>query len=236
MSDRKQLELALTSALGLTRRPIAILFRDNPPAGVQPFTGTVPSGCSFWRLAAEGRTFYTVPSDHYSCPIGSYTHNIPTPEERQPELSGTLQLMTDIGYLRMEEVPGIPRLPKTPGAVVYAPLAESPEDPDVVVLAGRPGQIMLLVETANRAGVPYDMPMLARPTCMAIPASLASGLITSAGCIGNRTYTNIGDDEIYAVFRGQDLAGIAAELDTIAQANAKLREYHEARQVELLRV
>ena len=37
----------------------------------------------------------------------------------------------------MEEVPGIQRLPATPSAIVYAPLADTPVDPDVVVFSGR---------------------------------------------------------------------------------------------------
>jgi len=41
--------------------PVAVAFLDSEPAGVSKYEGTQPSGCSFWRLAAEGRTFYTVP-------------------------------------------------------------------------------------------------------------------------------------------------------------------------------
>ncbi len=41
--------------------------------------------------------------------------------------------MTGIGYIRIEEVPGIPRLPVTPVAVVYAPLGDTPVEPDVVL-------------------------------------------------------------------------------------------------------
>ncbi len=67
----------LMSALHLERPPVAIAFRDEAPAGVEKLAGAQPSSCSFWRLAADGRTFYTVPDDHHNCPIGSYTHNIP---------------------------------------------------------------------------------------------------------------------------------------------------------------
>src|SRR6266508_4129808 len=114
MRDYATIEKHLTDTLQLVRRPVAIAFRDAAPAGVAALTGTQPSGCSFWRLAASGRTFYTVPSDHYNCPIGSYTHNIPLPKEREGELSDTLSLMVNVGYIRMEEVPGIQRLPTTP--------------------------------------------------------------------------------------------------------------------------
>src|SRR6476661_4673706 len=144
MLDYRSLEQQLSSELSLTRRPIAIAFRDTPPPGVSKFVGSVPSGCTFWRLASEGRTFFTVPEDHYNCPIGSYTHNIPLPPGRVAELGETLGLMTDIGYLRMDEVPGIPVLPKTPAAVVYAPLGETPDDPDVVIFRGPAARIMLL--------------------------------------------------------------------------------------------
>jgi len=41
-----------------------VAFLEAAPAGVEKFEGTQPSGCSFWRLAAQGRTFYTVPENH----------------------------------------------------------------------------------------------------------------------------------------------------------------------------
>src|SRR5438477_176061 len=78
--------------LGLPRRPVAVTFRETPPVGVPKFTGTEPSGCSFWRIAAGGRTFYTVASDHYNCPIGSYTHHLALPHDRSQELDQTLSL------------------------------------------------------------------------------------------------------------------------------------------------
>ena len=98
MTDYPNLEQRLSAAIHLERRPVAVAFRQEPPAGVSKFAGTVPSGCSFWRLAAQGETFYTVPGDHYNCPIGSYTHNIDLPEERAEELTQILTLMGNIGY------------------------------------------------------------------------------------------------------------------------------------------
>lgn len=228
-TDYRAIELELTEVLGLTRRPVAVAFRSSPPAGVPKFTGTEPSGCSFWRLAATDRTFYTVPADHHNCPIGSYTHNIPLPPERADELGQTLGLMTEIGYLKMEEVSGIPRLPRAPGAAIYAPLGETPVDPDVVLVAGRPGRVMLLQEAALRAGIAAPAPLLGRPTCMALPASMAQGVIASTGCVGNRVYTDLGEDELYVMIPGKDIARVAAEARTIASANLKLSAYHRGR-------
>ncbi|MDE3137009.1 MAG: DUF169 domain-containing protein [Acidobacteriota bacterium] len=233
MTDYQGMESLFRRTLGMHSRPVAIAFRSAAPAGVEKFSGVEPSSCSYWRLAAAGRSFYTVPSDHFNCAIGSYTHNIPLPQERAPELEQTLKLMTGIGYLKMEEVPGIPRLAETPGVVIYAPLGETPVDPDLVLLTGRPGKTMLLQEAALRAGVRAGLPLLGRPTCMALPAALAGGLVLSAGCIGNRVYTNVGEDELYAVVAGKDLRKIAAELETIASANATLFDFHRARRAEL---
>jgi len=227
------MERQLSEILGLRRRPVAVAFRDTAPTGVAKFAGTEPSGCSFWRIAAGGRTFYTVPSDHHNCPIGSYTHNIELPPERAPELDQTLSLMAQIGYIKMEEVPGIPRLAQAPGAVVYAPLGDTPVDPDVVLFAGRPGRVMLLQETALCAGVKAQAPLLGRPTCMALPAALAYGLVASTGRIGNRVYTDVGEDELYVTVPGKDLPRIAEAAHTIAAANHILSEYHRGRRQAL---
>jgi len=229
MPDYRTVERQLTGALGLQRRPVAVAFRSSPPPGVPKFAGTEPSGCSFWRLAAAERTFYTVPADHHNCPIGSYTHNIPLPPERAAELPQTLALMTELGYLKMDEVPGMPRVARTPGVVIYAPLADSPVDPDVVLVAGRPDRVMLLQEAALRAGIAAPAPLLGRPTCMALPASIAQGVIASTGCVGNRVYTDLGEDELYVMIPGHAVARVAAEAQTIASANLKLSDYHRER-------
>lgn len=232
MTDYAQLERRLTDVLQLSRRPVAIAFRETPPDDVLPLSGSQPSGCSFWRLASGGQAFYTVPSDHYNCPIGSYTHNIALPPEREAELNGTLGLMVDIGYIKMEEVPGVPRLPQTPPVTVYAPLSQTPVPPDVVLVAGTPAKLMLLHEAATRAAKQV-LPLLGRPTCMAIPAALSGGVASSLGCIGNRVYTGIDDDQFYTVVSGTDLNAIARELDTIVSANAQLAEYHQGRRATL---
>ena len=233
MTDYAAIERRLRAQLGLTRRPVAIAFRDTPPAGVKQFSGSEPSGCSFWRIAMEGRTFFTVPGDHYNCPVGAHTHNIPLPSERVGELPQVLQIMTGLGYLKMEEVPRIPRLPKTPGAVVYAPLGDTPMDPDVVLFIGPPGRLMLLQEAALRAGVAATVPLLGRPTCMALPAALAGGAVASTGCIGNRVYTGAGEDELYVAVAGRDIARVTDETETIARANAALADYHRGRRATL---
>jgi len=233
MTDYHIMELRLSEVLGLQRRPVAVAYRETPPTGVRKFTGTEPSGCSFWRIAAAGRAFYTVPNDHYNCPIGSYTHNLPLPPHRAHELDQTLSFMASVGYIKMEDVPGISRLTQPPGVVIYAPLGDTPVEPDVVVFSGRPGRVMLLQEAAVRAGVDAKVPLLGRPTCMALPAALAHGVVASTGCIGNRIYTDVEEDELYVVVPWKEMARIAEAAQTIAAANAELSEYHRARRQAL---
>ena len=233
MTDYQSIEQRFTEALSLRRRPVAVKFQDKPPAGLAKFSGREPSGCSFWRLAAEGRSFYTVPSDHYNCPIGSYTHNISLPPERAQELEQTLSFMAGIGYIKMEEVAGIPRLPETPGVVIYAPLANTPVDPDAVIFAGQPRSIMLVQEAAVRAGAMTQAALFGRPTCMSLPAAMDNGFFFFYVCLWNVFYTDLSNDELYVVVPGKDLARIADEVETIAAANAKLFEYHRGRRQDL---
>jgi uncharacterized protein (DUF169 family) len=211
MSDYRAIEEKIQGMLGSTRRPVAVTFLDAPPEGVEKFAGAEPSTCSFWRIAAAGRTFYTVASDHLNCPIGGYTHNT-LPPDRMPELQQALSLMSDIGYIRMEEIPGVFHLSTAPEVVLYAPLGDTPAPPSVVLVAGRPGRVMMLSEAATRAGASSNLPLLGRPTCMAIPASLANGAVLSSGCIGNRVYTEIG---------------------VIQSANQTLTGYHQDRRARL---
>ena len=232
MTSYSQIEHLLTGTLALRRRPVAMAFRDTAPEGVAAFTGSLPSGCSFWKLAAEGRTFYTVPGDHYNCPIGSYTHNITLPPDREPELLQTLEMMAEIGYIRMEEVSAIPRLAAPPAIIVYAPLGDTPIDPDAVLVTGEPGRLMLLHEAATRSGIAVQ-PLFGRPTCMAVPASATQSVVSSMGCVGNRVYTGLPDSELYTTIAGKHLHAVAEHLATIARANATLAEYYGLRRVEL---
>jgi uncharacterized protein (DUF169 family) len=227
------LEQKFSPAVRTERRPIAVAFLDAPPAGVPRFEGNAPSGCSFWRLAAAGRVFYTVPENHFNCAVGAYTHNIPLSPEREKETEQTLEMMFKLGYVKPEEVPQIPRLAATPKAIVYAPLGEAPAPPDVVLFACKAAAAMLLNEAAASAGVSSGAPALGRPTCMALPASLAHGSILSLGCIGNRVYTGLGEDEMYFVLRGEDLAAVAEALTVIASANSALQTYAQGRRSEL---
>jgi uncharacterized protein (DUF169 family) len=232
-SNWNDLEQRISAAVKLAKRPVAVTFLGSAPANVRQFSGSEPSGCSFWRLAAAGQVFYTVPENHFNCAVGAYTHNIALSPEREKETEQTLKMMFDLGYVKPEELPQIPRLAKAPAAILYAPLGESPVAPDVVLFACKPSGAMLLNEAANRAGVAGGAPALGRPTCMALPASLQHGTISSLGCMGNRVYTGLGEDEMYFVVRGSNLPAVADALGIITSANAALNDYARGRRAQL---
>ncbi|HEY2646373.1 MAG TPA: DUF169 domain-containing protein [Candidatus Acidoferrales bacterium] len=233
MTNWTELEKKFAGRLALDKRPVAVTFLDKEPAGVPKFSGTEPAGCSFWRLAAAGRTFYTVPADHFNCAVGAYTHNIHLPPDRVQETETTLGMMFNLGYVRPEEVPGIPQLPTEPAAVVFAPLGDTPVAPSVVIFSCKAPAAMLLNEASIRAGASSTLPLLGRPSCMALPAALAHGTVTTLGCVGNRVYTNLGPDEIYIVVPGAKIEAVSDALGIITTANATLEEFARGRQAAL---
>lgn len=225
-AQSKQLE----NLLSLKWPPITITFRDSAPVGISRVEAAAPSGCTYWKLAAEGKVFYTEASDHYGCPIGAHTHGIDLPLAQAQELEGLVETMVGLSYLKKEEVPTIPRR-ETPFAfAIYAPLADSPFPPEVVLVRGNSKQVMLLSEAINATAPAHDSQMMGRPTCALIPEVLKSSrAATSLGCIGNRVYNELGDDELYCAIHGAQIPLVIEKLEAIVQANHQLEEFHHAR-------
>lgn len=221
--------------LGLVHPPVAIGFFDAHPSGVAPWDGgPAPAGCAFWRAAMEGRCFYTAAADHYNCAVGSYTHAIVLPPERAAELQDTVGFMVANGYIAMSEVPGIPTLAKSPAYVAYAPVDKSPFRPDVVLVAARPASAMLLYEAAVRAGAAgAPANILGRPGCALLPLVSRTGQTAlSFGCIGNRTFTGLPDDELYIAVPGTRWDEVAAAVTGVAAANSAMGQYYRGRQAQ----
>ena len=220
--------------LNLETVPVAVTFHDARPDNVPHTEKVEASGCTYWRRAAEGKTFYTEASDHYNCPIGCYTHNVELPPTQAEELQNTLGLMAELGYITMEEVPGIPRREDPFQSTVYSPLADATGTPDVVIISGTPRQMMLLAEAATAAGIGTENGVMGRPTCAVIPAVMNTDRgASSLGCIGNRVYTALSDDDFYFAFPGKHIDALVEKLETIVNANQALEAYHQQRQAEI---
>lgn len=218
----------LRDSLNLQMPAVAISFRPTAPAGMQHVQVSGPSSCSYWKLAAEGNTFYTDAPDHLSCTIGAYTHGVEMPPEKGKELESMLGEMVKLNYIRMEEVPGIPRRTDAFGVAIYAPLSDAPFEPDVVLVRGNARQIMLLTEAAKAANIEHDAITMGRPTCAMIPAAIESERgVSSFGCVGNRVYTGIPDDELYLAIPGSKVAEVVDKLEVICNANRALETFHQ---------
>lgn len=95
---------------------------------------------------------------------------------------------------------------------------------------------MLPQEAAHRSNVAAELHTLGRPTCMAVAAALAHGVVASTGCIGNRVYTEVDEHDLYVAVPGRDLLKVAAEIGTVTMANDTLLMSHQDRKRQLANV
>lgn len=234
LTNMRQQTDKLQELLRLRLPAVAIAFRPTAPPGVSRINGAAPAGCSYWKLAAEGRVFYTEAVDHYNCPVGAHTHGIDLPADKQGELQGLMGTMLELKYLREAEIPNIPRRTEQFGVAIYSPWALAPCDPDVVLVRCDARQLMLLAEATGAAGIGDASELMVRPTCAMIPATLQHTRATfSLGCIGNRVYTGLADDELYAAIPGCRMDKVLEHLDVIMEANSKLETFHRQRSLLL---
>ena len=223
---------ALESLLGLSVAPVAIAFRESAPSSMRRIEASAPAGCGYWKLAADGQVFYTEAEDHYRCPVGAHTHGVELPPAVAQELQGLVENMVQLQYIRLDEIARIPRRQEPFRTALYAPLAVAPFEPDLVIIRGKGVQLMLLAEAAQAGGVASHGATLGRPTCAILPDSLRSGQATASfGCIGNRVYTGLGDDEAYYVLPGSFVEQIIERLITLVEANRQLKAFHRSRAV-----
>jgi uncharacterized protein (DUF169 family) len=63
-----------------------------------------------------------------------------------------------------------------------------------------------------------------------IPAARQRGrLMISLGCIGNRVYNELADDQLYAALPAERMAEVIKHLETVVEANRQLEKFHSER-------
>src|SRR6478609_3805704 len=219
--DWPSLAAALTDTLHLSSPPLAITFSDAPLEGVPMFdepmpeptadgrTGRVPAGCVFWMKAAE-RTFGTVAEDHGNCSVGSVTHGFKTLDEVAG--NSDVAALLDSGWVTMDVVPEIPVVTEKPGAVVYGPLAETPIDPDVVLLRVNGKQLMTVADAWP------GLRIEGKPQCHIVAIAKEEGEpAASVGCALSRVRTGMNVAEMTMAIPGPRLAEF---VDSLAQTAA----------------
>jgi uncharacterized protein (DUF169 family) len=223
----------LSRCLDLRQPPIAISFSEYFPEGLSGHAGRVSAGCRFWENAATA-AFATTAADHSLCSIGVYTHNLQPSPKQQTDLQDTLNVLGDLGYVRPEDLASIPVLSLRPKYVLYAPLAETPLPPDVVMLFVNASQSLLLTEATQQ--VENDAPpAMGRPACAVVPQVMNTGRAAlSLGCCGARAYLDVLTDGV-ALFAipGAKLATYTERIKILANANATLSKFHQIRRSDI---
>jgi uncharacterized protein (DUF169 family) len=228
-TDWTKLASGLMDALHLATPPIAITFLADAPTGVTRFdapmsppaddgrTGRVPAGCVFWVHAGE-RTFVTLPEDHGNCSVGSLTHGLKTLDEVAG--NSDVAALLDSGWVSPEIVPQIPTVSERPGAIIYGPLAETPLDPDVVLLRVNGRQLMVLSDA---------MPGLrieGKPQCHIVAVAKEQGEpAASVGCALSRARTGMQPHEMTCAIPADQLADVVTRVATTAEVDGVVAKY-----------
>jgi uncharacterized protein (DUF169 family) len=227
--DWNDLATRLHSSLALTAAPIAITFRTGPVDGIAPFTapmpepmsdgrtGRVPAGCVFWMHAAES-TFSTEAEDHGNCSVGSLTHGFKT----LSEVAGNSDVaaLLDSGWVTMDVVPHIPVVTEKPDAVIYGPLAESPIDPDVVLLRLNAKQLRVVSDA-----VP-GLRIEGKPQCHIVAIAKEQGEIAaSVGCALSRVRTGMPATEMTCAIPASKVDEVITAIERNAVADAAVARY-----------
>lgn len=228
-ADWSSLAARLTDALELAATPIAITFATAVPDGVAAFdepmpaptpdgrTGRVPAGCVFWMKATEA-TFSTVGADHGNCSVGSLTHGFVTLEEAAGR--SDVATLLDAGWVTLDVVPQIPVVTERPAAVVYGPLADTPLDPDVVLVRVTGKQLMVLHDALP------SMRLEGKPQCHIIAIAKEHGEVAaSVGCALSRVRTGMPAREMTCAIPAARLAEVLDALATTTVADGAVATY-----------
>ncbi len=231
MTTKKWVDLAnqLTKALGLQHAPLAITFTNQAPANIDRFEGEVPApsadgrtgkvsaGCVFW-IKGETRTFATAPADHFNCSVGSVTHGL----KKLEEVLGNedVQSMLECEWVTPAEAMSLPVVKERHDNIIYGPLADTPVDPDVILLRINGFQAMVIHDAFG------EMDIVGKPQCHIIPMSKEQQKIAmSTGCMLSRVRTGMQPDEMTCTLPAGRLAEVVEKLEARRIANAAVASY-----------
>jgi uncharacterized protein (DUF169 family) len=228
-SEPRRLAEALTKALHLAVAPIAISFESERPTDVAAFDapmsepaadgrrGRVSAGCVFWVKATD-RTFSTAPEDHGNCSVGRYTHGLAAADEIVD--NSDVVTLLESGWVDAEAVAGLPTVSQRPASVVYGPLAESPHEPDVVLLRVNGRQLMVLSDALP------GLRIEGKPQCHIVALAKEHGeAAASVGCALSRARTGMRPDEMTFAFPGSRLAEVVDAVERTAAVDSVVAKY-----------
>lgn len=220
---------ALQELLSLETPPLAITFAAEIPIGIPLYegavpaptpdgrTGKVPAGCVFWVKATD-RTFTTLPEDHGNCSVGSLTHGLKTLQE----VAGNADVaaLLEAGWVTLDVVPHIPVVQQRPQAIVYGPLQDTSNAPDVVLLRLNPRQVMIMHDALP------GMRLEGKPQCHIIAiAKEQQEVAASVGCMLSRVRTGLPNSQMTCAIPAERLGEVIERLTTTCAADTTVAAY-----------
>jgi uncharacterized protein (DUF169 family) len=228
-TDWSALAGQLTAALHPTAPPIAITFTAERPDGIPAFdvpiaapspdgrTGRVAAGCVFWMKSVDS-TFSTVAEDHGNCSVGSWTHGFIPLEEAATR--GDVGALLESGWVTMDMIPHIPVVAERPGAVTYGPLAETPIDPDVVLVRLTAKSLMVLSDALP------GLRIEGKPQCHIVAAAKEQdAVVASVGCALSRVRTGMPSTDHTCAIPAGRLAEVVEAVQRTADTDAVVARY-----------
>jgi uncharacterized protein (DUF169 family) len=180
-------------------------------------TGRVAAGCVFWMKAVD-KTFTTVAADHGNCSVGSLTHGFISMEEAATK--GDVAALLESGWVTMDMVPQIPLVSEKPGAVTYGPLADTPIDPDVVLLRLSARALMVLSDALP------GLRIEGKPQCHIVAAAKEHGdVVASVGCALSRVRTGMPSSDNTCAVPASRLGEVVDALERTAATDSIVAKY-----------
>lgn len=203
LADRLEAALGITEAVGVV---ITTSDAEARPAD------TADASCVHWSsVLASGRARRTAASDHAGCSVGSYVHGMSTLE--QAATAEDTATLVAAGWVERETLERLPTLPPGTAGVDYVPLRDLDRDPELVLLAVTPEQLM-----AVQTGIP-SLHLTGKPQCQIIPLAAAGVPCASLGCAVSRARTRAHPGQMTCALPTQVLVQAIDAVEAAARAD-----------------
>lgn len=209
MTNYAALADRLDAALGVTEAVGVVIIGGEAEAAPGD---TAEASCVHWSsVLISGRARRTAASDHAGCSVGSYVHGMSTLE--QTATAEDTATLVAAGWVEPDTLERLPTLPPGAAGIDYLPLRELDRDPELVLVAVTPEQLM-----AVQAAIP-SLQLTGKPQCQIIPLAAAGVPCASLGCAVSRARTRAHPGQMTCALPTQGLVQAIDALEAAAGAD-----------------
>lgn len=217
----KELSQKIKDKLGLEKSPVAVklvLKEEDIPEGIPKIDETIRH-CEMVQKAAQGATFYATVAEQKCKGGASAIGLMEAPEKvKTGEMYYSLERFSSLGSAK-RTMDAIPKIDPIMRAIAYAPLENTPFDPDVVVIIANPKQAMQMAQAmvytlGGRVEADFAGIQSLCADAVAGPYTRKRPNIT-LGCSGSRGYADIKPDEVIVGMNGENIGCFVNALDSL---------------------